>query len=167
MSALGIGVLKTYRIYSQMGIVGGLLINILIVISFIFTAFLMVFGYFKTNKNLKSLGELFGQTIGRWAKIIFDASFFFFILFAMTGLVSVIASTFYDIRTSTVHSILNITDPTSMQPEEIKTKYNLMALPVICILLLVLLLPKNISFLSMMGMVSFGVYCYLSVVIVV
>lgn len=60
MSALGIGVLGTFAIYSQMGIVTGLIFNILIVISFIFTAFLMVFGYFKTNKNLKSLGDLFG-----------------------------------------------------------------------------------------------------------
>lgn len=150
-----------------MGIVGGLLVNILIVISFIFTAFLMVFGYFKTNKNLKSLGELFGQTIGRWAKITFDVSFFFFIIFAMTGLVSVIASTFYNIRQDTVHNFMNITKDTTLTSEEIKSKYNLMALPVVCFFLLLLLLPKNISFLSMMGMVSFAVYCYLSVVIVV
>ncbi len=108
MSALGIGVLKTYNIYSSLGIVTGLFVNVLIVISFMFTAFLMVFGYFKTNKNLKSLGELFGQTIGRWAQIVFDISFFFFIVFAMTGLLSVIASTFYDIRTDTVYKILSI-----------------------------------------------------------
>lgn len=60
MSALGIGVLGTYKIYSSLGIGNGLIVNLLIVISFIFTASLMVFGYFKTNKNLKSLGDLFG-----------------------------------------------------------------------------------------------------------
>ena len=60
MSALGVGVLGTFKIYNQIGILSGLLLNIIMVASFIFTAGLMVFGYFKTNKNLKSLGDLFG-----------------------------------------------------------------------------------------------------------
>jgi hypothetical protein len=45
-------------------------------------------------------------------------------------------------------------------------KYLLRALPVVCLFLLVLLLPKNLSFLSMMGMIAFGVYLYLSIIIV-
>jgi hypothetical protein len=60
MSALGIGVLGTFSIYSKIGIIPGIVLSILMVISFIFTAFLMVYGYFKTNKNLTSLGDLFG-----------------------------------------------------------------------------------------------------------
>ena len=60
MSALGIGVLGTFKIYSKIGIVTGLALNILMVMSFMFTASLMVFGYFKTNKNLTSLGDIFG-----------------------------------------------------------------------------------------------------------
>lgn len=60
MSALGIGVLGTFKIYSTIGVVTGLFLNIIMVFSFIFTASLMVFGYFKTNKNLTSLGDLFG-----------------------------------------------------------------------------------------------------------
>jgi hypothetical protein len=45
-------------------------------------------------------------------------------------------------------------------------QYLLRALPVVCLFLLVLLLPKNLSFLSMMGMIAFGVYLYLSIIIV-
>lgn len=60
MSALGIGVLGTFKIYNKIGLGPGLTLNILMVFSFIFTASLMVFGYFKTNKNLSSLGDLFG-----------------------------------------------------------------------------------------------------------
>jgi hypothetical protein len=60
MSALGIGVLGSFKVYNHIGLGPGLTINILMVFSFIFTAFLMVFGYFKTNKNLTSLGDLFG-----------------------------------------------------------------------------------------------------------
>lgn len=60
MSALGVGVLSTFKIYTGIGLIPGLALNIFMVISFIFTAFLMVFGYFKANKNLTSLGELFG-----------------------------------------------------------------------------------------------------------
>ncbi len=45
-------------------------------------------------------------------------------------------------------------------------KYLIRALPVVCLFLLLLLLPKNLSFLSMMGMIAFGVYLYLSIIIV-
>lgn len=84
----------------------------------------------------------------------------------MTGLISVIASTFYNIRKDTVHYILGITSETIIDEEKIKSSYNLRALPIICFVLLLLLLPKDVSFLSKMGMVSFGVYLYLSIVIV-
>jgi hypothetical protein len=97
MSALGIGVLGTFKIYNGIGLIPGLTLNIFMVISFIFTASLMVFGYFKVNKNLTSLGELFGQNVGKWCKVVFDISFFFFIVFAMTGMVGVIANTFYNL----------------------------------------------------------------------
>ena len=53
----------------------------------------------------------------------------------------------------------------NLSVEDIKKKYNLYALPIICLILLLLLIPKNVSFLSNMGMVSFAVYCYLSIVI--
>jgi hypothetical protein len=52
MSALGVGVLGSFAVYNGIGLIPGLILNIAIVISFMFTAFLMVFAYFKTNKNL-------------------------------------------------------------------------------------------------------------------
>ena len=163
MSALGIGVLGTYSIYCSIGIIPGLLLNIAMVLSFIFTASLMVFGYFKTNKSLSSLGDLFGQTIGKIAKTIFDLALFFFIIFAMTGLLGATAGTFFNLQKERIVDFLG---GNGLTEGEIKKKFLLRALPIICCLLLLLLIPKNVSFLSYMGMISFGVYVYLSLVII-
>lgn len=95
MSALGLGVLTLGAIFIENGIVTTVLISAFIVFSFMYTSLQMIFAYNKTNKKLSTSGDLYGQTIGNTMKILFEISFFFFVLFAMTGMIWVITKTFY------------------------------------------------------------------------
>ena len=95
MSALGLGVLTLGGVFIENGILTTVLLSIFAVGSFMYTSLQMIFAYGKTNKKLSTLGDMYGQSIGNTMKILFDVSFFLFVLFAMTGMIWVITKTFY------------------------------------------------------------------------
>lgn len=107
MSALGLGVLTLGAIFIENGILTTVLISAFIVWSFIYTSLQMIFAYNKTNKKLATGGDLYGQTIGNTMKILFEISFFFFVLFAMTGMIWVITKTFYGLQRNYLATIID------------------------------------------------------------
>lgn len=107
MSALGLGVLTLGAIFIENGIVVTVLISAFIVMSFILTSLQMVFGYNQTNKKLATTGDMYGQTIGGLMKILFEISFFLFLLFAMTGMIWVITKTFYGLQRDYLATVLD------------------------------------------------------------
>lgn len=126
MSALGLGVLTLGAIFIENGILTTVLISAFIVASFMYTSLQMVFAYNKTNKKLSTGGDLYGQTIGNMMKILFEISFFFFVLFAMTGMIWVITKTFYGLQRDYLATLIDfeqfksITDKEERMEKEFK-----------------------------------------------
>lgn len=172
MSALGLGVLTLGAIFIENGIFTTVLISAFIVGSFMYTSLQMVFAYNKTNKKLSTGGDLYGQTIGNTMKILFEVSFFFFVLFAMTGMIWVITKTFYGLQRDYLATLIDfeqfkdIADKEERAEKEFKF-FQRYSLPVVGIFIICLQIPKDVSFLSFAGIGGLIAFIYLALVIII
>lgn len=58
----------------------------------------MTFIYKIINQKITTTGDMYGLTLGPKYKILFDISFFFYLMFAMTGMIQVIVKTFMKVQ---------------------------------------------------------------------
>ena len=107
MAALGIGDLSIFKIYYDVGYKITILLHILIILTYLFITDLMIFGYLKFSKKIKSFSDLYYYTCGKLFKTLTNILLFFAILFSLSCFIFLISHIFFNQFKDNINTLLD------------------------------------------------------------